>query len=98
LLDNGLVSTFSPQRIHVVTDELFQVVFRVRFASRYERTHNRFISDSASVRQSSFKAVAVGRRTKKSSFGNAESFVRELNVQLWSFNHRTREAEEVADS
>jgi hypothetical protein len=37
LLDNGSVSTFPWQRIDVVTDELFEVAFYIRFAPRYKR-------------------------------------------------------------
>jgi hypothetical protein len=37
LLDNSSVSTFARQRIEAVTDELFEMVVSIRFASKLQK-------------------------------------------------------------
>jgi hypothetical protein len=53
LLDNGSVSTFLLQRIDAVTDELFEIMVSIRFASKL-REENSVQFSSREFNQSAF--------------------------------------------
>jgi hypothetical protein len=65
LLDNGSVSTFPLQRIDAVTDELFEKVIYIRFASKLVQLSSvKFISDSfVEVQKLSVQLWSVNQRT-----------------------------------
>jgi uncharacterized membrane protein (DUF373 family) len=79
------------------TDELLEVVASLRFARSYKRTGNSFVLVSLNE---VIRTVNINESIRKSVVlqSSISSFLRELNVQLWSVNQRTTEAEEVTDS
>jgi hypothetical protein len=74
LLDNGSVNTFPWQRIDAVSDELFEMVIYILFASKLQTAPVQYTTE--------FRRVQVGLRAESPADKRVQKLQRELQTRL----------------